>query len=235
MPVILEPGSEEMKMWLDPRRRWDMELQKLLKPYVKPLECYPVKTEVGKVGNNSPSFIVPLDSAENKGNIKNFFGAGLKKDSQPKTPIIDTSLESIKKEVGEDVTQPDTRDTRDDDEIHELDPETNAPLPTPSQPEPSPSPTKSAPTTPLFARSNKRKLADMSPATTLPPIKSSPLKSPSPLKAQASYSSTSIGSGPKKGVFSSSADGSPVKRAKTKALDPKDLGNTDIKSFFAKK
>ena len=34
---------------------------------------YPVKKEVGKVGEDSPLFIVPLDSAENKSNIANFF------------------------------------------------------------------------------------------------------------------------------------------------------------------
>jgi len=33
-----------------------------------------VSKDVGKVGNNSPSFIVPIDSAENKNNIANFFG-----------------------------------------------------------------------------------------------------------------------------------------------------------------
>lgn len=34
---------------------------------------YPVSKDVGKVGNNSPTFIIPLDSKENKSNIKNFF------------------------------------------------------------------------------------------------------------------------------------------------------------------
>lgn len=34
---------------------------------------YPVKKEVGKVGEDSPLFIVPLDSTENKSNIANFF------------------------------------------------------------------------------------------------------------------------------------------------------------------
>jgi hypothetical protein len=32
-----------------------------------------VKKEVGKVGEDSPLFILPLDSAENKSNITNFF------------------------------------------------------------------------------------------------------------------------------------------------------------------
>src|SRR5579862_5924530 len=34
---------------------------------------FPVKKEVGKVGEDSPLFILPLDSAENKSNIANFF------------------------------------------------------------------------------------------------------------------------------------------------------------------
>jgi hypothetical protein len=74
MPVILEPGSEAMNKWLDPRQKtWSKELQSILKPYEGELECYPVPKEVGKVGNNSPNFIVPVDSKENKSNIANFF------------------------------------------------------------------------------------------------------------------------------------------------------------------
>lgn len=74
MPVILENGSEEIRTWLDPgRSEWSKELQSLLKPYDRELVCYPVSKEVGKVGNNSPSFIVPIASTENKKNIANFF------------------------------------------------------------------------------------------------------------------------------------------------------------------
>ncbi|OJJ74646.1 hypothetical protein ASPBRDRAFT_193356 [Aspergillus brasiliensis CBS 101740] len=74
MPVILDPNSEEMKTWLDPSRTtWSGELQSILKPYEGELECYPVPKEVGKVGNNSPDFIVPVSSKENKSNIANFF------------------------------------------------------------------------------------------------------------------------------------------------------------------
>ncbi|KAF2170312.1 hypothetical protein M409DRAFT_52041 [Zasmidium cellare ATCC 36951] len=75
MPVILEPGSEAMKAWLDPNFvGWSKELQIMLKPFQGELECYPVDKAVGKVGNNSPSFIVPINSKENKKNIANFFG-----------------------------------------------------------------------------------------------------------------------------------------------------------------
>ncbi|KAL4896788.1 hypothetical protein BDV59DRAFT_199136 [Aspergillus ambiguus] len=81
MPVILEPNSDAMKTWLDPSRTtWSKELQSILKPYEGELECYPVPKEVGKVGNNSPDFVIPLK--ENKGNIANFF-ANAKKKSEP--------------------------------------------------------------------------------------------------------------------------------------------------------
>jgi hypothetical protein len=74
MPVILESGSDDLKKWLDPfRHEWSRELQSLLKPFDGELEVYPVSKEVGKVGNNSPSFIIPIDSKENKSNIANFF------------------------------------------------------------------------------------------------------------------------------------------------------------------
>jgi len=79
MPVLLDNASEEMWMWLDPKRySWSKELQSLLKPYQGELECYPVPREVGKVGNDSPTFIVPIASTENKGNIANFFLSGKK-------------------------------------------------------------------------------------------------------------------------------------------------------------
>lgn len=90
MPVILENGSEEIRIWLDPSRsEWSKELQSLLKPYNGELECYPVSKEVGKVGNNSPSFIVPIASTENKKNIANFFSNAKKKakGGEEKEPI----------------------------------------------------------------------------------------------------------------------------------------------------
>jgi hypothetical protein len=84
MPVILNAGSEAMKTWLDPgRKTWSKDLQSLLKPYEGELECYQVPKEVGKVGNNSPDFIVPVDSKENKNNIANFFANAQKIDEKP--------------------------------------------------------------------------------------------------------------------------------------------------------
>jgi putative SOS response-associated peptidase YedK len=74
MPVILEPGSEALWTWLDPARtQWSKELQAVLRPFAGELEVYPVSKEVGKVGNNSPSFVIPVASRENKANIANFF------------------------------------------------------------------------------------------------------------------------------------------------------------------
>ncbi|KAK3902241.1 hypothetical protein C8A05DRAFT_15686 [Staphylotrichum tortipilum] len=80
MPVILEAGSEGLWRWLDPgRTEWGGELQGLLKPFKGELEVYAVSGEVGKVGNNSPQFVVPVASRENKANIANFFAKGGKK------------------------------------------------------------------------------------------------------------------------------------------------------------
>jgi len=75
MPVVLDNGSRAIKTWLDPNRtEWSADLQALLKPYEGELECYAVSQEVGKVGNNSRQFVVPIDSAANKSNIANMFG-----------------------------------------------------------------------------------------------------------------------------------------------------------------
>lgn len=79
MPVILENGSSEIRTWLSPATTWNSELQSLLKPYSSELEVYPVVKDVGNVRNNSPSFIIPLDSKDNKANIKNFFSAAAQK------------------------------------------------------------------------------------------------------------------------------------------------------------
>lgn len=130
MPVILESGSEDMQTWLDPKRhKWTSELQALLKPYKGELEIYPVSKEVGKVGNNSPTFIIPINSTENKNNIANFFNNATpskskpKEGNEPKTEIEKKeTAESvvIKHEEGEDRKTVDHSGTED-----------NAPLPVP--------------------------------------------------------------------------------------------------------
>ncbi|KAK6530695.1 hypothetical protein TWF281_007534 [Arthrobotrys megalospora] len=143
MPVIFEPNSPQIKEWLDPSRKWDSGLQRLLQPFEKQgLECYPVRKEVGKVGNNSPSFIVPLDSEDNKSNIKNFFSKGGKplqpfkepekpwtnprKLSQLNSEDADIKIEDIKEEEDikfEDIKEEDIKeeDIKEEDAIQEYD------------------------------------------------------------------------------------------------------------------
>ncbi|TGJ88723.1 hypothetical protein E0Z10_g38 [Xylaria hypoxylon] len=105
MPVILDNGSEKMRTWLDPKRyEWSKELQSLLNPYDGELEVYPVSKDVGKVGNNSPAFIVPIDSKENKSNIANFFAKGaakrgVKKESTEENHTADTVIKTEQPEI----------------------------------------------------------------------------------------------------------------------------------------
>ncbi|KAI0134674.1 hypothetical protein BJ170DRAFT_211290 [Xylariales sp. AK1849] len=102
MPVILNNGSEQLRTWLDPKRHeWSRELQSLLKPFDGELEVYPVNKDVGKVGNNSPTFMVPLDSKENKSNIANFFAKGAAKQAASReSPKKQQPEVEIKKETG---------------------------------------------------------------------------------------------------------------------------------------
>ncbi len=67
-------AAPELSAWLDPaRHKWTPELQGLLRPFQGQLDIYAVSKDVNKVGNSSPSFIVPVASRENKANIANFF------------------------------------------------------------------------------------------------------------------------------------------------------------------
>ncbi|KAF3913360.1 hypothetical protein ABW20_dc0105779 [Dactylellina cionopaga] len=227
MPVIFQPNSPEIKEWLDPNRRWDEGLQKLLQPYEKSgLECYPVRKEVGKAGNNSPTFIIPLDSEDNKSNIKNFFSKGgkpLQPFKEPEKPW--TNPKKLGKEEEEEDTMQDdflVEEVQEDEMMEDLTTEDNAPLQL--LPSPSKSPTKSAPTTPLHP-APKRKLSEITSDEPEPP-QSSPIKTPSPVKREIKYySSTSTGNNPKKGVT--------PKKAK-RGQDAKQMGNKSITSFFSK-
>ena len=100
MPVILENGSDQIRTWLDPNRsEWSKELQSLLKPFEGELDCYPVSKDVGKVGNNSPTFIIPVASSENKSNIANFFSNakdGVKDQVEDKGFLEEVEVESNK-------------------------------------------------------------------------------------------------------------------------------------------
>jgi len=97
MPVILEPASDKLYAWLSPARyEWTKELQQILRPWDGELEVYPVSKEVGKVGNNSPNFIIPVNSKENKSNIANFFANAAAK-SGKKTGTATSSQEEEEK------------------------------------------------------------------------------------------------------------------------------------------
>jgi len=130
MPVILENGTEQIRTWLDPQRfEWSKELQSLLKPYEGELDCYPVSKDVGKVGNNSPTFIIPVASSENKKNIANFF-------SNASTPAPTKKGEQDSKVVKTESQETDQKHPREPEEsrvtVDEPGTEDNAPVPIPA-------------------------------------------------------------------------------------------------------
>jgi len=141
MPVILENGSEDIKTWLDPKRTtWSKELQALLKPSDTELEIYAVSKDVGKVGNNSPTFIIPVASSENKSNIANFFAKGATKGgkSQSKTDEkVKKKEEEIKSEIKDESTSDLVKSETDEDRktVDHKGTEDNAPLPVPKEEE----------------------------------------------------------------------------------------------------
>ena len=63
MPVILS-DKHAIAFWLglEGEQGWNSDVAKLVKPYEGPLECFKCPTEVGKVGNNSSSFIQPIEN-----------------------------------------------------------------------------------------------------------------------------------------------------------------------------
>ena len=129
MPVILENGSDQLRTWLDPNRsEWSKELQSLLKPFEGNLDCYPVKKDVGKVGNNSPTFIVPVASTENKNNIANFFSNAKKSTGGVEEKAAVKAVEEEVKEEGSVVKheEGEARTT-----VDHTSTEDNAPLPSP--------------------------------------------------------------------------------------------------------
>jgi hypothetical protein len=138
MPVVLDNGSDAIRTWLDPNRtEWSSELQSLLKPYDGELECYQVSKDVGKVGNNSPSFVVPIDSAENKNNIANFFDSQRKSTKSTNGTTVDVARldrEKAATKTGHIKVEHDTNETRDTTN-HVEGTEDNAPLPIPASPQ----------------------------------------------------------------------------------------------------
>lgn len=130
MPVILENGTEQIRTWLDPQRfEWSKELQSLLKPYKGDLECYPVSKDVGKVGNNSPTFMVPVASSENKNNIANFFSnartSAPTKKEEPALKVVKTENQKIEQKHSKEPEE--SRVT-----VDEPGTEDNAPIPIPA-------------------------------------------------------------------------------------------------------
>ncbi|KAF1844991.1 DUF159-domain-containing protein [Cucurbitaria berberidis CBS 394.84] len=215
MPVILENGSDAIRTWLDPNRtEWSKDLQSLLQPYAGQLECYPVSKDVGKVGNNSPSFLVPINSAANKNNIANFFGNQAKATkSGADTKVLakaEHDLEKSTDDKGHVKVEHDVNETRaTTDRVKGT--EDNAPLPVPATTEPQ---VGDEPRGIKRERSEEHltgSTADAEPqqkrskpAASPPPIKSPAKKPSTPAKKQGTRSATSNGSAAK----TSKADGS---------------------------
>lgn len=232
MPVILEAGSDEMKMWLDPKNAgWSKELQSLLKPFDGELECYPVDKAVGKVGNNSPQFMVPIDSKENKNNIANFFG------SQQSLTKVKTEQKPVDKKTDSQSTikqePPDPRPTSTQTEA----PESNAPMP---EPEPKAS---SAPSTSQQIKQETSQISDSTLAEAASELidkniklESSEIDDASLLKA-AEHARAGKISATKEGKTVGVAGGRKMRSAtsnNTTAKSPAKEGNAKITSFFGK-
>lgn len=89
MPVVLSTKAE-LEQWLDcSSQTWSAELSKIILPYnnrKRPLDCYAVPTDVGKVGAESPTFIEPI--AQRKDGIQAMFAkqANSQKAKPPASP-----------------------------------------------------------------------------------------------------------------------------------------------------
>jgi hypothetical protein len=226
MPVILDNGSDAVRTWLDPNRtEWSKELQSLLKPYDGELECYPVSKDVGKVGNNSPSFLVPIDSAENKSNIANFFGnqrkAAKSKNEEQTAEKAERDLDDSKTKDGNVKVEHDVNETRaTTDRVEGT--EDNAPLPLPATSEPLTNEIQKG-----IKRERNEAEDDSDTAATRPPEKMrKPAASASPTKkTTASPTKTPA---KKQGTRSATSNGSAAKFSKGD-------GSQKITSFFSNK
>jgi len=161
MPAVLTT-PEEILTWLDPTTTtWTPGLQHLLRPFHGALEIYPVPKEVGKVGNNDKSFVLPRDSEENKSNIKNWFGEKGTKKFIIKAEGVEVNDEGDEhkshKESERDEKRPEINPKK---EVEGSKTEDNVPLPdTEAVPE-----AKEASLTPVLTTSRKRALAKVSPS-----------------------------------------------------------------------
>ena len=138
MPVILDHGSDAIWVWLDPARStWSTELQSLLRPYEGALDVYPVRKEVGKVGNNSAAFIVPLSSSADKHSIANFFDRGKVVKPESKSDSADPRDDVPSRPPGLEIKHEEEKDNDDDDGATvstAINAEHHAPSPIPTRP-----------------------------------------------------------------------------------------------------
>lgn len=215
MPVILENGSDEIRKWLDPTRtEWNSELQSLLKPYQGEIECYPVSKDVGKVGNNSPSFLVPINSAANKNNIANFFG-----NQRAAATKIEHDMKEFADDKGGIKVEHDVDETRATTYRVEGT-EDNAPLPVPVMPGPQPGDESKN-----IKRERNDDISGGTAETERPNKRSKPTLSASPAKSPAKTTSTRA---KKQGTRSATSNGSAAKTAKSD-------GSRKITAFFSNK
>jgi len=237
MPVILDPGTEDIKMWLDPsRNKWSKELQAMLKPFEGELECYPVDKEVGKVGNNSPNFIVPVDSKENKKNIANFFGnAASQKQKSTASKVVAAAAAASAAPVTQTKTENEPEENR--TTVDHDGTEDNAPLPLPKSSQ-SPKQSSLGPFQNTTTKVGQKRDAPSSPS---PPHSRSPSPSKKQLKlsdlSSPTKASSTITTGKKPRSATSNKDlvlkgSSPAKKKGGAArLEP---GTQRITSFFGK-
>jgi putative SOS response-associated peptidase YedK len=222
MPVVFDNGSDAIRTWLDPTRtEWNTELQSLLKPYEGELECYPVSKDVGKVGNNSPSFLVPINSAANKSNIANFFGIQRKaaetKAEEQSVSKAQNDLEKLTDEKSQIEVKHDADETRaTTDRVEGT--EDNAPLPIPAT-------SASQDDEPKGIKREHDGDAIDDTADEPQHKRSKPLASASPTKSPAKQTSTPA---KKQGTRSATSNGSAAKASKAD-------GSRKITSFFSNK
>jgi putative SOS response-associated peptidase YedK len=108
MPAILDEGSPKLATWLGPHKeKWSDEIGSCLKPYDKELVLYPVSKDVGKIYNDSPSLIVPVDSTENRNNIANYFA----KEDEPAVKDSTFSQEEFREPTEEAFLKKEYEDT----------------------------------------------------------------------------------------------------------------------------
>lgn len=197
MPVILDNGSADMFAWLDSgRTEWTPALQGLLKPFAGELDVYPVPRDVGKVGNDSPEFMLPI--SESKQNIARFFGRQAAKQdaAQKEEPVQDDEKHVDEKPAGDDdVLNTDEQPAHDHEEqqqkgtkrAHPSSPVSSTPSKIPRH-EPSPSPSKTTPSKPSSQSKSPTKSSSTRSATRN-------TQSSSPASKKAKGNATAAGDG----------------------------------------